>query len=400
MRIEELRKQKKKEYRIKNLKYGLGMLGVILTLSSFINHNRESSNEVFINEEIESDVGVDELKQSNESLKEVEELKKTNKLLEEELNLVKNELEILKEEKENRVLTETEINEIEKRIKKETGYSSYFKVRYSNKLALADNYYPYYNNVVLSDDTYSDINTLLKQPGIEILDLERVNFDLTKLDILNLEEVNAYDISFETVKGIMKITSDNNIDLNYHIEREENLKVLNYMIENNITCHGNLVIGVNNEQELIDICNLLEKIKVKSVVLAMPHIEKENIDVNIKLNDYTSYIRLSGNYLSSEDLEGDKKLLSIEVSSNNPELEINLDDVILNENTRFILPNESKVWIYGSHTDTISLYDLRNTNKVYYYDSISHNGFHSDQAETYHDFVNGIDDAHNKKLVK
>lgn len=260
-------------------------------------------------------------------------------------------------------------------------------------------------NFVLSDNMYSYINLLLNQESINSLNLENVDFELSKLDISNLKKIELDNIKVDNAKSLMQEASKNGIKLNYvlsDMDIENSIDVVNYILENNINCNF-LYLIASDEEELMQLCNLIEKVNSKDIVLLLsPHIETQNdININVNLNYNTSSFSLRFSYLCGDNLSCCKKLGNIEINSNNPSLSIGFQDGIITENTRFLVPDNSEVSIYGSYTDIIPFYDLRKISDLYYYDNNLRDGFKSTWPEfqTYSDFVDEIKEK-SKVLVK
>ena len=259
-------------------------------------------------------------------------------------------------------------------------------------------------NFVLSDNMYLYINLLLNQESINSLNLENVDFDLSKLDISNLKKIELNNIKIDNAKSLMQEASKKGIKLNYALydmDIGNSIDLVNYILENNINCNF-LYLMASNEEELLQLCNLIEKVNSKDIVLLLnPHLEIENdINVNVNLNDNTSSFSLRFSYLSGS-LTCCKKLGNIVINSNNQSLSIGFQDGIITENTRFLVPDNSRVSIYGTYTDIIPFYDLRKTSDVFYYDNNLCDGFKSTWPEfqTYGDFVDEIKE-NSKVLIK
>lgn len=262
-----------------------------------------------------------------------------------------------------------------------------------------------YEDLWIPDNFMSNINLLLNQDSFVILNLKKVDFDLSKLDISNLKRIDLDNIKIENAKKLMKKASRDGIELNYSLydmDFGNSLDVVNYIIENNINCNF-LYLIATDENELDKLCNLTEKINAKEIVFVLnPHLETENdININVKLNDNTSSFQLRFSYLFSQALSCDKKLGNIEINSNNELLSVGFQNALVTDDTRFFVPDNSEVTIYGHCNDFMPLYDLRKTSKVYYYDSDLSMGFNStDPFESYSEFVDDIKDEHSKVLVK
>lgn len=357
--------------KIKNLRYKLSAIGFAFVLSL-----TGCSNQNYNDEQLEQ--AIESLEESEEN---IEELKEKDK-----------------------ILTNSEIEYIVDEIDNSSVLSAFYFEESDELVLRCDSESEYY---YISGEVYEKINLLLNQFTVKSLILENTNFDLAKLDISNLERVELFNIELDNSKELIKTATKNNVKMDYTMynDMKSKLDAVNFIADNDIVCNS-LTLNIDEEDQLAEYYELFEKINSDRIHLL---IQPGNIDpieianISTKLNDNTSVFSLDFSYMNSERTFNDRELGIIEIESNNSELCVALNNVIITENTKFLISNNNcSIYLYGTHTEVSPFYDLENVYLVNYYDtntSINVN-FRDNGISTYDEAIDKLKEAAGKKLVK
>lgn len=330
-------------------------------------------------------------------VKELDELEEDIKSLEDKLE------QHIEETKESKILTDEEIRTIVEKIENNTVYwANYLSTE--KQLSIKDYRYSETENYNAPDTIYPNINLLLSQPDVKTLLLEDTNFDLSKIDISNLERVQLVNIRLENAKEIMQAASQNGIKLEYtlHTDIEESSKIINFIAENGITCDS-LSLVVANSDELTKFCSLLDKVNATKIVFSLRHndLQEGIININTKLNDNTQSLDIQFDSLTKNMSFENRELGNFEVYSNNPLVSISLTEVLITENTKFTIPeNTNCVFLYGSYTNTKPFYDLKDVSLLHYFDTEVYKAFNTNETANFEELMDEINSAHGAQYSK
>lgn len=365
--------------KIKNLKYGLTALALAVTLTGCGSNYRI--------EKLESTI--ESLEDENQKLREeVENANKQNEQVElvetvdvEQENLEDNEELVSVEVVEP--LSSLELSELESEINDELrSYYSFYYSDYTGKLEISKKTYVKDDDYQISDEVYSNINKILKQSSaLELKDLDS-KFDLSRLDIKNLDEIKFDNIDFVRIKPLLLESASNEIKVSlwssYYFSGDDIVNYLDFLIENQVKLDS-MYVNISNCDAFSKIHDKLQNLNVETLFLNVftNNVEiKDVFNIKTKLNDntHTFYLDFMSYNEHYQDYYYDLKQLgnidiSSDYSSDYSGLDIQISGGLVTENTKFLINSDCydiTLWD-ADYTDIEPLYDLRDARMFTYH---------------------------------
>lgn len=353
---------------MKNLKCTLSMIALATTLSLTGCGNHYSNMEVK-----ELDNAIDTLQDENQLLNEEIENFKQNETTENismnlgeigEITLDDDKAEI---SETNQLLTNDELRDLADEINEalSTHFSFTYK-NYSSTIEVSRKTWIEDDEYEIPEELYSKINMLLNQTTIlELINIDD-KFDLSKLNVSNLETLSMNSVKIDLAGLLMnKVSSETKIKYSMlnELNNEGAKKIIEYLIDNNIELET-LSLHFENSDVSPEVYKQLQNLNSKYIFFYVNNNMEETNEISnidIQLNDNTRNFSLI--------FASDKELGNVIISSNNKGLDIAMDNVLITEDTKFEINNDNfDITLCGNNTSTLPFYDLSSAYNFSYID--------------------------------